>query len=527
MPENSTQPLSSPVREERISIRAAELRRASLVALAQLAVAIVLIVFVAWGPIERLVHEASRAMHIVAMAGWSIIFLALYRWQLLRNAVRHQTETGREATALAREQAKTEATLQFLAKTPPVFAVLREQLEGVTHETEKAATDIVTYVKRLHRSVTRNDAYLTDVMEQSERLIDESKAVLDNNAAMLENLEDRVAGLTGQAQRNKERLDRLLTDTRSLLKLVETIQEIALQTKLLALNASVEAARAGEYGAGFMVVADEVKSLSDRTENAARLVETGIKQALDTIDSEFTAIFEDLDTDRQAAELQDLARQLKSMDEIYQRLDHLHEKILASTQERSKEIGKQVLATLASIQFQDITRQRLEQVEKTLALLQERIERLNLADELGLRAEDVVFDVDEMTADYRMRSQRESHAAAVAATGDTAAAGIVEDEDETDIELFGEEEPPAADAGPGETDIELFDASSSAASGEQAEPDDIELFAPPPGEETHPQPDIDDSENELSGVPPEDLSSSQAGTDGKKKNDDPPDIELF
>ena len=177
--------------------------------------------------------------------------------QRANESLREQTREMREAAAVLAASAS-----QIMAST--------QQLSASARETAGAITETTATVKEVkHTSQVSSDKakFVSDDAQKAADVAKGGKRAVDQTI-------EGMNAIRRQMDAVAESILRLSAQSQTIGDIIATVDDLASQSKLLAVNAAIEAAKAGEEGKGFAVVAQEVRSLADQSRQATTSVRT-------------------------------------------------------------------------------------------------------------------------------------------------------------------------------------------------------------------------------------------------------------
>ncbi|WP_066336660.1 methyl-accepting chemotaxis protein [Azohydromonas lata] len=240
---------------------------------------------------------ASRMLMLAVGAVALLVGMGL-AWGLTRSITAPLHQAVQVARTVAAGDLTARIDVQRGDETGELLGALRDMNESLTR--------IVTQVRHGSESIATGSAQISSGNADLSQRTEQQASNLQETAAAMEQLTSTVkqnadtanmaTQLAGSASQAAEQggevmgrvvatMEEISTGSRRIADIIGTIDGIAFQTNILALNAAVEAARAGEQGRGFAVVAGEVRSLAQRSAEAAKEIKTLIGQSVEKVEA--------------------------------------------------------------------------------------------------------------------------------------------------------------------------------------------------------------------------------------------------
>ena len=334
--------VSKKLTESQTVVRDTDAARAKNLLLIATALAVAFGLLAAWAITRQIIIPLNQTLKVaerVAAGDLTHNLVSLRRDELgqLQRSMQSMTQGLRELVG-----GISDGVTQIASAAEELSAVTEQTSAGVNNqkiETDQVATAMNEMAATV-QEVARNAEEASEAAVAADQQAREGDKVVGEAIAQIERLAVEVGHSTeamGELKRESDKIGSVL----------DVIKSVAQQTNLLALNAAIEAARAGEAGRGFAVVADEVRSLAQRTQKSTEEIEelivglqNGTQQVATIMDNSRTLTDSSVELTRRAG------GSLESITRTVSAIQAMNQQIAAAAEQQSavaEEINRSVL----------------------------------------------------------------------------------------------------------------------------------------------------------------------------------------
>jgi methyl-accepting chemotaxis protein len=283
-----------------------------------------------------------------------------------------RNEIGDLFRSLQEMQQTKRNMIRSLMESSSQLASAAEELNSVTDESQRGLQQQSDQLQQAATAITELSTAVDDVAVNAVTTSEASQA--SNQLAV--QCREGVRGTTTDIHAVAENVEHtakqvaeLAENSRNIGQILDVIHNVAEQTNLLALNAAIEAARAGEAGRGFAVVADEVRTLAQRTQSSTSEIERLIQAMREGTDN----VMQSMQTSRERAErtLKGANAASSALEEIFQSIGQINDRnlVIASAAEEQAQVAREVDRNLVNIR--DLSTQTAAGANQTSAASRE------------------------------------------------------------------------------------------------------------------------------------------------------------
>jgi len=250
-----------------------------------------------------------------------------------------QDEVGKLASSFNSFVGQLQTLISAIANNSKDVSRIAQNLAASSDSTQRNTEEQQQSVDMIATAMNEMGATVHEIARNANETANAAKQSATETASSQEIVKTSIEGINslfGKMQSASEVIQTLAQDVGQISSVLEVIRGISEQTNLLALNAAIEAARAGEQGRGFAVVADEVRTLAQRTQESTEEINSMIHKLQGSAKDAVTAMDEGIETAKFSVENADKAGEsLNSIIEAIGNISDLSIQVATATEEQS------------------------------------------------------------------------------------------------------------------------------------------------------------------------------------------------